>query len=245
LPIRFITTIERPCANPSTKAITSIVHVTKDFPYDTMLSKDLKQKLKKLKAAKYIPTKGIESNLFVLGSRSSPNEEPLEIHYKIAPLSPNRLQDCMVLFEENMGALYKASSWGLDLAEKRRELDDMDARFLLVHDRGDTLVGYCHFRFDTNDDDDPTEVVVYVYELQVAAKFQRLGIGHRLMELVHQITLKAGLSKVMLTVFNSNEAAAKFYRNLGYLIDDTSPSHDGAESDYEIMCRNFVKWSKC
>jgi len=151
----------------------------------------------------------------------------------------------MVLFEENMGSLYRASYWGLDLNEKRRELDDKDARFLLVHDDGEKLVGYCHIRFGTNDDDDPIEVVVYVYELQVSSKYQRFGIGRRLMELVHQITWKAGLAKVMLTVFNSNEKAVRFYKNLGYTIDDTSPSHNGVESDYEIMCRRLNTGPKC
>jgi len=55
------------------------------------------------------------------------------------------------------------------------------------------------------------------------------------MEVVHQVTLKAGLTKIMLTVFNANEAAVRFYKKLGYVIDGTSPSQDEEESDYEIM----------
>ena len=198
------------------------------------LSKDQKQKLKKLRAAKYNSVKGIDATLFTLTNEDLAASEPIVIQYKITPLPPTRLQDCMGMFEENMGALYRESSWGLDLTEKREELDHLNARFLLVY-KDEELVGYCHFRFETNDDDNPTAVVVYVYELQVSSKYQRYGIGQRLMDVVHQVTLKAGLTKIMLTVFNANEAAVRFYKKLGYVIDGISPSQDGEESDYEIM----------
>jgi ribosomal protein S18 acetylase RimI-like enzyme len=210
------------------------------------LSKDKKQKLKKLKTAKYNPIKGLDSALFSLDN--SINEglavrEPIPIQYKVAPLPPASLQSCMDLFEENMGKLYRDSSWGLDLAEKRTELDHNDARFLLVmadDENSDKKIisGYCHFRFDTDDDDDPEELVVYVYELQVSKHFQGHGIGRRLMEIVHEVTKKAGLTKVMLTVFDANEAAVRFYNKLGYVIDeDLSP---GEEEDVKILSKTLV-----
>jgi len=47
-------------------------------------------------------------------------------------LSDFQLQQCMELFETNMGLYYKQSSWGLDLTEKADELRHKKARFLLV-----------------------------------------------------------------------------------------------------------------
>jgi ribosomal protein S18 acetylase RimI-like enzyme len=211
------------------------------------LSKDKKQKLKKLKTAKYNPTKGLDSALFSLVDNNS-NEglavrEPTYVQYKLAPLPPVSLQSCMDLFEENMGKLYRDSSWGLDLGEKRTELDHNDARFLLVTTDDENsdkkpILGYCHFRFDTDDDEDPEELVVYVYELQVSKHFQGHGIGRRLMEIVHEVTKKAGLTKVMLTVFDANEEAVRFYNKLGYAVDeDHSP---GDEEDFKIMSKTLL-----
>jgi GNAT superfamily N-acetyltransferase len=210
------------------------------------VSKDQKQKLrKKLRAAKRAPvTKGIDSKLFKLANKDSNANKPLSIEYKIPPLPPNLLQDAVNMFEENMGIMYQNSSWGLDLKDKRDELRHQNARFLLVHDNKadsnngkdkNTMVGYCHFRFENDDEDEPTEAVVYVYELQVSSKYQHCGIGRRLMELTHEIARRAGLKKVMLTVFTANDAALRFYKNLGYVIDTISPSMGGQQCDYEIM----------
>lgn len=209
------------------------------------LSKGQKQKLKrKLRAAKHATvTEGIDSKFFVPANKSSTTSKPLSIEYKLPPLPPNLLQDAMNMFEENMEALYRNSSWGLNLDEKRDELSHKNARFLLVYnnhvaddEESSELVGYCHFRFENDDEDDPTEIVVYVYELQVSSKYQHCGIGQRLMERTHEIARKAGLKKLMLTVFNANNAAQKFYKKLGYAIDNTSPiSTIEHQSDYEIM----------
>lgn len=212
------------------------------------LSKDKKQKLKKLKAAKYNPIKGIDPSLFALNNKSNEalsasTREPISIQYKLTPLSPSNLLDsCMALFEENMGQLYRDSSWGLNLPEKRAELDHNDARFLLAtapskNDKNESMpvVGYCHFRFDVDDDDDPKELVVYVYELQVSKHFQGNGIGRRLMEIVHEVAKKAGISTVMLTVFDANVAAVQFYNKLGYIVDkEQSP---GEDEDYKILSK--------
>lgn len=200
------------------------------------LSKDKKQRLKKLKAAKYNPVKGLPVDLFKIESENiaaNNDAEPLSIEFKLGPLPPAILQACMDLFEDNMTQLYRDSSWGLNLKEKRDELDHVDARFLLVWDQKQTLVGYCHFRFDVDDDDEPKDVVVYIYELQVSSNFQRYGIGRRLMEISNEITKKAAVAKVMLTVFDANEPAVRFYERLGYEVDAVSPE----ETDYKVMSK--------
>jgi Acetyltransferase (GNAT) family len=50
----------------------------------------------------------------------------------VALLSPEQLNSCLQLFEGNMGALYRKSSWGLDMDKKRDELVHRKARFILV-----------------------------------------------------------------------------------------------------------------
>ena len=44
--------------------------------------------------------------------------------------------------------------------------------------------------------------------------------------------------KQMLTVFQSNKAALKFYHKIGFEVDEQDPSHFGMhEEDYMIMSR--------
>jgi ribosomal protein S18 acetylase RimI-like enzyme len=153
-------------------------------------------------------------------------------------LSGDLKQKVVDLFQANMGEYYRNSSWGLDMEKKREELEHRNARYLLLRDNsqdGD-LVAFSHFRFEMNDEESPEYVVLYVYELQVQAKYRKLGIGKRLMHLLEKIAQGNGMDSVMLTVFKANENAMDFYtQGLRYSVDDDSPPH----ADYEILCKRF------
>lgn len=79
-------------------------------------------------------------------------------------LSEIEFQEVLFLFERNMGELYKSSSWGLNMDEKALELKHDKARFLLLKTEDDKLAGFLCFRFVYDDDEYPTQAVVYVYE---------------------------------------------------------------------------------
>lgn len=53
-------------------------------------------------------------------------------YYSSQSLPKNILQQCLELFETNMGEMYKQSKWGLDMNEKLNELQHNDARFLVI-----------------------------------------------------------------------------------------------------------------
>ena len=155
-----------------------------------------------------------------------------------------------------MSDMYEASSWGLDLDEKSSELRHETARFLIVEAATDAggasdtstnddgtakrdVLAFVHFRFEPNDDEKPTEEVLYVYEIQVSDRAQRSGLGRRLMNIMELVANKNGMRKVMLTVFKMNGGAMKFYREkMKYAIDESSPSNfDGEVADYEILSK--------
>ena len=171
---------------------------------------------------------------------SCPEKGNLEIQYFASPL-PSDLHDaCMLLFQANMGELYEKSEWGLDLQEKAEELRHEHARFLIVTPNKESrdLVAFVHFRFDVNDDDQPTEEVLYVYEIQVSLDARRFGLGKRLMNIMELVGTKTYMRKVMLTVFSNNHAAMKFYKDkLKYVVDENSPSRHGQTADYEILSK--------
>ena len=209
--------------------------------------------------------------------------------------------EMMELFHMNMSELYKQSSWGLNMEEKKEELQHHKARFLIVSTKttnsmmvtppagtrttskenleenqnrneisrqfgnekhqtttsttnststttrpsSSSLVAFCHYRFEYDNDEFPSCAVLYLYEIQVSQRFQSLGIGTLLMELLYCIAQQMDMSKIMLTVFQSNHDAREFYRTkLQYDIDVTSPNHDDnnndeeeEEVDYEILSK--------
>ncbi|TYZ63589.1 hypothetical protein PybrP1_010883 [[Pythium] brassicae (nom. inval.)] len=159
-----------------------------------------------------------------------------------AQLSEAARAAVVALFEANMREQYERSDWGYDAVGKARELFEPEARYLVVESTsdGDTsdageLLAFAHFRFV---DDDGVEVL-YVYELQVAARAQRRGLGKFLMAALLLVARRQRMKLVVLTVFKSNAAALAFYqRTMGFAVDETSPSACGdASASYEILSR--------
>ena len=189
------------------------------------------------------PLSGLEALLSVSVKNDDTTDtvNSLVIEYQTSPLSKDMQKQCLALFEDNMGDMYRKSDWGLDMEEKEQEFVHENARFLLVHSLEDpnVLLAFCHFRFDTNDDDGPTEAVLYVYEIQVSQKVRRLGLGRRLMTILELVARQANLNKTMLTVFTNNTAAWTFYTHkMKYQVDDISPSRQGESTEYEILSKS-------
>lgn len=180
------------------------------------------------------------------GSTDLPSPPPsttLSLTYATSSqLSEDQINVCLDLFRRNMAKQYEASSWGLDMEEKLLELKHERARFLLLcSDNNDRkLAAFVHFRFEYDDEESPSCAVLYVYEIQIEDTFRRHGIGRKLMGIVEVIAAKEEMSKALLTVFKANHAAMRFYEDLGYAIDDTSPNNE----DYVILSRNIISPDK-
>jgi GNAT superfamily N-acetyltransferase len=189
------------------------------------------------------PLSGLEQSFLSVKVDSS----FLTIRFQPSPLPEQLRNKCLDLFERNMGDMYQESDWGLNMAEKEEELSHENARFLICstcndHNDDDNdydeLLAFAHFRFDVNDDDDPTEQVLYVYELQVDASVRQCGLGRRIMSILELVARRAQMSKTMLTVFKSNKAAIQFYTlKMKYKVDEISPSMHGQIADYEILSK--------
>ncbi|XP_038073497.1 N-alpha-acetyltransferase 40-like [Patiria miniata] len=142
------------------------------------------------------------------------------------------------LTKKNMQTLYEASKSGWRSREKRDEMTDDRAWYLIARETDDTPVGLIHFRFDMDFDDE----VVYCYEIQLVESVRRKGLGKFLMQILSLLAHKVHMKKVMLTVFKKNFTAFEFFKNtLKFEIDETSPSIfdplEEDEYDYEIMSK--------
>ena len=105
------------------------------------------------------------------------------------------------------------------------------AWYLLVHDSEGKCVGYSHFRFNMEVDDE----VLYVYEIQIDGKYQRKGIGRFMMFALEMLAFKADMRKIMLTILKHNTEADKFFKQImKFEMDETSPK---SHVDYEILSK--------
>ncbi len=206
----------------------------------TMKAKDLKllrKQLAKVNKTDYNPLQGISKDVLSIEPKSLHDEGLIIRHARSKEISKDLFEQLFSLFERNMGELYKNTSWGLDTEEKIAELRHDHARYLLVETEANKMAGFMHFRFEYDDDDQPTGGVLYIYEIQIDEHFQRQGLGKTLMQISEQIVLHAKFSKIMLTVFRKNEAALEFYKRLNYDIDPISPSKHNEAADYEILSK--------
>jgi ribosomal protein S18 acetylase RimI-like enzyme len=208
-------------------------------------------------------------------SPSSSSELHPQLEYEwevqfVSSLSSWQLECCLQILQDNMQALYQQSAWGWNLQEKRQEMQHDHARFILVMKKDDddgvnsnandstgvtvasnakeekqNIVAFCHLRFDWDDDEHPTEPVLYVYELQIHSDYQRRGMGQVIMnDVIPHISRRTQLNKCMLTVFHHNDAAMQFYQqHCRFTIDASSPSQFGEPADYEILSRRLEEKS--
>lgn len=224
-----------------------------------MKSKDLKLMRKKLAKANkedYNPCSKllVDSSSKLKENDPSSNEDDkassstksfsIQYYKSGTDLSAAKFQQILKLFEDNMGDLYRNSSWDLNMEEKESELRHTTARYLLIIDdceEDNNLAGFVHYRFEADDEEYPTQPVLYLYEIQISSKYQRQGLGKKLMSVIEQIGQEAEMPKIVLTVFKANKEAMEFYvEKLNYDIDETSPSNHGqTNADYEILSRKF------
>lgn len=128
------------------------------------------------------------------------------------------------LVERTSSAAYRASSGGWSAVKKRKEMELLDMRFLLLKSvehncRTGSVRSFLSFMITVEDDRE----VVYVYELHLRKEMRGRGVGKWMMKQVEKIGRRAGVEKTMLSVFRSNEGGRRFYEGLGYGVDDISP----------------------
>ncbi|OXB52258.1 UNVERIFIED_CONTAM: hypothetical protein H355_004566, partial [Colinus virginianus] len=156
---------------------------------------------------------------------------------RVSSLEQSTVDWAFELTKTNMQTLYEQSEWGWKDREKRDELTDERAWFLIAREPGARPVAFSHFRFDVECGDE----VLYCYEVQLESRVRRKGLGKFLLQILQLVANSTQMKKVMLTVFKHNHGAYQFFREaLQFDIDDSSPSVSGCCGDdcsYEVLSR--------
>jgi len=145
------------------------------------------------------------------------------------------------LVEHNMKTLYEQSNWGWNEKEKKDEMKEDFARYLIVENEKNEIVAMTHFRFDVED----CIEVVYCYEIQLRKDIRGKGLGKFMMQILELLAIKVKMQKVILTVFKANCDAVRFFTNLKYVMDETCPRltdpNNAHEYDYEILSKSLKR----
>jgi len=127
------------------------------------------------------------------------------VEHSISPLREASLEDVKRFRREDLDSLYsslKNPNIGIFIAET------MKGEFI---GHVITMAGFV--------ESSTGEVQGYIFDLSVEKKFQRLGIGAKLMEIAEEFCLEAGMKYMALNVTASNEPAVKFYEHIGYSVE--------------------------
>lgn len=180
--------------------------------------------------AKFLPSLSSSSpTLFALNPITTPTSAPQQ--YSLGFESGRSLPAfeflaCYDLIRSTSFEAYQASSIGWLPSKKRKEMRLRDMRYLLVKSIGDgaqhteVVEGFVSFMLTHEDEYE----VIYCYEIHLEERLRGSGVGKRLMGMMEEVGRIAGVSKAMLTVFVENKAAMRFYKSLGYEVDEYSPA---------------------
>jgi len=204
--------------------------------------KDRKIADEKYKQSKAIvdAAKAVEDPLAPFAVFASYKKSNLDATIKVlrcAQLTDQLKKDLFTLTKDNMETLYKQTESGWSDRDKKDEMFEEEAMYLVATAPDGKLLGYSHFRFDM---DYGTEVL-YCYELHIERGCQHKGLGKHLLQILELMAFKVNMMKVVLTVFKNNTAGQKFFRAMKYDLDETCPVDNELDEDdvyeYEILCK--------
>ncbi|EMR08653.1 hypothetical protein PNEG_03127 [Pneumocystis murina B123] len=119
---------------------------------------------------------------------------------------------CFCLVKENLEEMYKRSSFGWSSRRKLKEMKAKNTKYIIIRkEKKQDIIGFLSYQIVT----EVGEHVIYCYEIQVLQAYRGFGVGYNLMKIMEILGLKLGLQKVMLTVFNCNISALRFYEKMG------------------------------
>ena len=132
---------------------------------------------------------------------------------------------------------YEESAWGWNEKEKKLEMTEDSAWFLIAFTKEGNPIAFSHFRFDIDyglpvlywlvlfnkknlfwNLHDLKALISYSYELQLEPECRSKGLGRFMLQILELMAFKANMKKVMLTVFLHNVNAVGFFKSLGCVL---------------------------
>eukprot|EP01121_Diplochlamys_sp_Union-15-3_P018920 TRINITY_DN699_c0_g1_i1.p1 TRINITY_DN699_c0_g1~~TRINITY_DN699_c0_g1_i1.p1 ORF type:complete len:229 (+),score=41.98 TRINITY_DN699_c0_g1_i1:125-811(+) len=163
--------------------------------------------------------------------------------YPVDQLSPEDFMWAFNLVKDNFKQYYE-QTWGWSSTEKKKEMKEKDALYLVARNAEGKPKGFAHFRFSAEKQKDAE--VLYLYEMVLEEDIRGKGLGRHLVLLLELMALRYKMKYLIMNIFRADMRAVNFFRNhLRYTLDDLSPSVqlgiEGESEGYEIYSKCFVK----
>uniref|UniRef100_G3UEK8 N-alpha-acetyltransferase 40 n=1 Tax=Loxodonta africana TaxID=9785 RepID=G3UEK8_LOXAF len=112
---------------------------------------------------------------------------------RVSGLEPATVDWAFDLTKTNMQSMYEQSEWGWKDREKREEMTDDRAWYLIAWEDHSIPVAFSHFRFDVECGDE----VLYCYEVQLESKVRRKGLGKFLLQILQLVANRTRLTGML------------------------------------------------
>jgi GNAT superfamily N-acetyltransferase len=176
-----------------------------------MQTKAINENILKLRAALF-DDQGKDKNILegIAASFLNYDRNGLSVNISFSPkLEWDEFEWAFSLSQDNMEEIYDASGYGWDDEDKKRELTEQGARFLLIKDNAThELKGYIHFRFTVQGevlDQMVGQPCLYVMDMHLVEDIQRKGLGKHLLVILELIARRQQMSRVTFPIYIGDE----------------------------------------
>jgi ribosomal protein S18 acetylase RimI-like enzyme len=218
----------------------------------------------------------IPSELLSFSSPKRPDATYRLDFYSAAELPVLDYWRCYALLKETSKMDYKLSTRGWFRDHKKQEMKEKAMRYLILRredgnqgeqehtmpDEGRSApspvdpkrvvvpheYAFLSYQLDDDETSDPNVrvPVLYIYEIHLTEPLRSLGLGRHFIHLAELIASKTMMEKLELSVFRRNAHAESFYRNLGFVTDETSPQprkvrNRSIEPDWLVLSKKVAR----
>ena|SRR5690625_2576525 len=132
---------------------------------------------------------------------------------------------------ENM-KVYLEKAFNLKQLEK--ELSNISSEFFFIY-FNEELGGYLKINMNDAQSEKADDESLEIERIYIKSKFQRHGLGKRLLNKAIAIALERNKKKIWLGVWEKNENAIAFYKKLGFIQTGAHPFYMGDEEQIDFI----------
>ena len=132
---------------------------------------------------------------------------------------------------ENMNTYLERA---FNLTQLEKELSNISSQFFFVYHNNE-VAGYLKVNVDEAQSEKMDGESLEIERIYVKNKFQKLGLGKLLLNKAIEIAMERDKKKIWLGVWEKNENAIVFYKNMGFVQTSSHSFYMGDEEQIDLI----------
>ncbi|MCM3359060.1 MAG: GNAT family N-acetyltransferase [Psychrobacillus sp.] len=132
---------------------------------------------------------------------------------------------------ENMNTYLERA---FNLTQLEKELSNISSQFFFVYHNSE-VAGYLKVNVDEAQSEKMDGESLEIERIYVKNKFQKLGLGKLLLNKAIEIAMERDKKKIWLGVWEKNENAIVFYKNMGFVQTSSHSFYMGDEEQIDLI----------